>query len=700
MSTVTAPPAGEAPGTAERRSSVALASLLLLAGVLVAISPMLGVVRSADGSEITATVAAGFVAMLPGLLAVLLAVRRPVLGLAATAGAGVIGLVRLLTDLAVVTEADRITRPELFTETSERARPFGTGAGSWVLLAADLLWLAVGVIAAARLAPAVAGSLAPPTDDIFGPPAALPARPDAGPADPPDEGTVVGVALSRSPPGRRALNLPMIAVGFLGAVLLMIGALGIPYQGGYLALRVLPFGSSLTGLVAAALLGFLTAVVVVVAAAGPRAIAGALLAGTAVAAAVPSLTALAAVVGGAPTGLSPVVWCGLAGAAILASAALLTRRTGQRSDTDKSDGAPPPRWMTLGTGALALLSAAALLVAWRSPLLYLDGAAPDETTGGALLPAALPHLVAAVPLAVAGVLALLPPRAPAGRAALTVLWAGSVSAFGQALWVRSLVLSTAGNSGAGDPAGIEHSWTTAPGQWFSTLGTLLAMGAAGLAAMTDLRATQASFEVVDDDTLTAARTARTWPAVGLSVLVLVALAVPVYSDLTGSGPGLLHGYDLDTWAYWAVAIGALIGIWAATLTARRPSAVGWLVASAVVVAQPLVVPEAVRAVPGFGYGAGRWLVLVAVAALLVGAWWFGGQAGRVRRTASPSLVEVRGPAASTSAAGKDERRGVRPLPGRSSPDSRGATGRRSGNAPGSGGVPGTGPGRPAQPKGR
>ena len=101
--------------------------------------------------------------------------------------------------------------------------------------------------------------------------------------------------------------------------------LGTPYSGGYLALRVLPFGSSLTGLLAAALLGFLAAVVVVVAGALPRAIAQALLAGTALAAAVPGMTAVIAVLTGAPTALSPVVWCGLAGAAILALAGLLAR---------------------------------------------------------------------------------------------------------------------------------------------------------------------------------------------------------------------------------------------------------------------------------------------------------------------------------------------------------------------------------------
>ena len=336
-----------------------------------------------------------------------------------------------------------------------------------------------------------------------------------------------------------------------------------------------------------------------------------------------------------------------------AAAALLTRRVRRDTATDDSDGAPPARWMTWGTGALALLSAAALLAASRSPLLYLDGAAPDEISGGALLPAALPHLVAAVPLGVAGVLALLPPLAGSARVALTVVWAGSVYAFGQGLWVRSLVLSTAGAT----TGTTQHSWTTGPGQWLSIIGAVGAIASALLAAVTLRRASQASLDVVDDDSLSASRAARRWPAVGLTVLVLVALAVPAYRDLTGPGPSLLHGYDLDTWGFWSLVTAALIGIWAGALTARAAFAVVWPAAAAVVVVQPLFVPESVRAVPGFGYGAGLWLVLLAGAVLLGAAGWFGALARRVRVEAGISLAGG-GPARSapTAPAGKDGRR--------------------------------------------
>ena len=136
---------------ADRRSALVLSGLLLVAGVLIGLSPLIGVVTAGDGSPTTASVAAAFVAVLPGVVALILATRRSVLGLAATAGAGAIGLIRVFADLAVITETDGVTRPELFVETTDRARPFTVGTGAWLLLAADLLMLVVGVLAASRL---------------------------------------------------------------------------------------------------------------------------------------------------------------------------------------------------------------------------------------------------------------------------------------------------------------------------------------------------------------------------------------------------------------------------------------------------------------------------------------------------------------------------------------------------------------------
>jgi hypothetical protein len=616
---------------ADRRSALLLAGLLLAAGVLAGLSPLLGVVVTADSSPTTAATVAAFVAVLPGILAVVLALRRPLLGLAATAGAGVIGVVRLLTDLAVVTEADRITRPELFAETTDRARPFAAGAGGWLLLAADTLWLVVGVLAAIRTAGLVASATGSRSDDIFGSPVT-----DADQSDPnpetDDDGSAVAAALSEPQPGRRPLNLPMVSVGFVGAVLLMVGALGNPYAGGYLALRVLPFGSSLTGLLAAALLGFLAAVIVVVAGALPRAIAQALLAGTALAAAVPGITAVVAVLTGAPTSLSPVVWCGLAGCVILGLSGLLARRGPSSGAIREPDGAPPQQWLIVGPGVLALLAAGALAGASQTALLYLDGEAPDGVAGAALAPAGPPQLIAAIPLAVAGLLALIRPVAAVGRAGVSVVWAGAVFAFGQALWARSLVLST-----AGDATTNQHSWTAGPGQWLSMLGTVLALGAAVLAVLTTRRVDQASLDVVDDTSLAGSRARRLWPAVALAGAIVVALALPVHTDLTGAAPTLLHGYDLDTWGFWALAIGGVGAVWAAALTRRSAPAATLLVSAAALVAQPLIVPSTVQDVAGYTWSAGLWVGIATVVLLLAAAPYFAVLAGQVRVTAPSPL---------------------------------------------------------------
>ena len=621
-----------APESDQRRAALVLSSLLLVSGVLVGLSPLLGVVITSDSSTTTARVAAAFVGVCPGLLAVVLAVRRPILGLAATAGGGVVGLIRFLTDLAVLTEADKVTRPELFAETTERARPFTAVAGAWLLVAADVLWLTVGILAATRMAAVLSAAAGPRPDDIFAeldPPGH---GPEGGAGD---DGAVVAAALSRPAWGRRPLNLPMVSVGFLGAVLLLVGALGTPYSGGYLELRILPFGSSLTGLVAATLLGFLAAMVVVVAAVLPRSIAQALLAGTAVAAAVPGITAVVAVLTGAPTSLSPVVWWGLAGAAILGAAGLLARSEATLEPTRDRDGAPPRHWLTIGTGVLALLAAAALVGASRSALLYLDGAAPDEIAGGALAPAGPPLLVAAIPLAIAGAIALIRPVAQLGRAAVPVVIAGAVFAFGHALWARSLVLATAGDSSTN-----RHSWTVGPGQWLALVGTMLALAAAVLAVVTSRRAAQACIDVVDDDTLYASRSARRWPAVALVVLIVLALALPVHSDPTGAAPTLLHGYDLDTWGFWALAVGGVGGVWAAALTRRAGPAGAWLVSAAAVVAQPLIIPAAIRSVPGFAWSAGLWAGIVVTVLLLTAAPYFAVLAGRVRSSEPPPLVGI------------------------------------------------------------
>ena len=616
----------------DRRAAFTLGALLLVTGVLVGASPIVGVVTTADSSPTDAATIAAFTAVLPGLLALGLAVRGPALGLAATAGAGLIGMARFFADLSVITETDAVTRPELFYETTDRARPFSGAAGGWLLLAADVLMVLVGVFAAGRLGRAVSEDAGPEPAALFAS-QAIAADPPAGFGDPPPEATDGSVvALSAPPRGRTSVNLPMIAVGFLGAVLLMIGAVETPYSGGYLTLRVLPLGSSVSGVLAAALLPLLAAVAVLVAGVLARPLALALLAGTALAAAVPFLTAVVVVLLGTPTSVSSSVWWGLAGAIVLAGSGLLARRPLTRGADVDGDGRPPPPLMSVAAGVLALLAAAASFAASRTSLLQVNGQPPDDAAAVLLAPAGLPFLVAAVPVAVAGALLLVPQTARVGRAALPVLWAGPVYALAQALWLRSRVVASAENPlNAGLPGEVQRTWSAGPGLWLGVLAVSAAVPAAVLAVITARRIEDASLEVVDDDSLAGSRTIRVWSASGLTVLTLIAFSLPAYSYLGRSRSStLLVGYDLDSWGMWAVA-GAVVGaVWAAALTRRPSAATGHLLAAAAVVIQPLIVPGAVREEAGFTLGAGFFVGAILLIALVAAAPVFAALAARVR----------------------------------------------------------------------
>jgi hypothetical protein len=595
---------GGSPTDGGRSAAVLLASLLLAAGVVIATSPLAGQVVPADGAPVSAFLAAGWVAVLPGLLAVGLALVRPALGLAATAGSGLIGLSRLLGDLAVVTETDRVSRPELFVETTDRARPLVVGAGGWVLLAADALLVVVGVLAARRLAGLLWSGDDLRGDVLFGAPVDRPPVPDAGDGPPPEE-SAVAQAMGGTTMSRRRLNLPMVGTGFAGAVLLLVGSLDVPYTGGYLALRVLPFGTSISGLAAAVVLAVTVSAIVLVAGGLPAAIARALLGGAALAAAVPSLTAVVAVTLGAPTGLSPVVWWALGGAVLVGISGLFAGRG--RPKPPAGDGTAGPRASTVAAAASGLLAAAALAGASQTALLYLDGAPPDEVAGVLLTPASLPLLIAAGPLAAAAVLTLVPAVTAAGRAALLVVWAGAGYALGRAFWATSLVLATSSGSAGGS---ISHTWTVGPGGYLMVLGAVGSVVAAVLAAVAARQAAESSLEVVDDQSLADSRGARRWNALILTALILVSLAMPVYSGLgVSSAPTLISGFDLDTWAFWALAVGALLGVWIGAVTRFPQTATGGLVGAAAVLAQPLVVPDSVRSLPGFALATGFWLLL-------------------------------------------------------------------------------------------
>ncbi|HEY5116997.1 MAG TPA: hypothetical protein VIJ00_15860, partial [Nakamurella sp.] len=300
-------------------------------------------------------------------------------------------------------------------------------------------------------------------------------------------------------------------------------------------------------------------------------------------------------------------------------------------DRSEGDDGPPSPMLTLAAGGLILLAAAASFAASRTALLQVNGAAPDDAAATVLAPAGPRFLVAAFPLAVAGVLLLIPPAARIGRAAAGVVWAAPVYALGQALALRSLVVASADNPLNADlPAEVRRTWTTGAGLWWGVVAVALAVAAAVLAVITARRVEEASLQMVLDDSVMQSRSVRVWTAAGLTVLTVVGCTLPVYSVGLTASSTLFAGYDLDTWGIWAVAVAVTIACWAATVTRRPAVAVGYLVAAAAVAAVPLIVPAAVRDAAGFAWGPGLWVGGALVVALLAAAPVFAADARRVR----------------------------------------------------------------------
>ncbi|GAA2004163.1 hypothetical protein JL107_18305 [Nakamurella flavida] len=732
-------PAVADPGPAGPVTPVALGVGLLVAAVVGAAAPLIGVVGAADGSVVGGTTAAGWIAILPAVLVLVLAGGRRVPALAVAAGAGSFAVVRLVTDLPLVLGPDDLVRPDLFAETSDAARPFTVGAGAFLVLLADLLALVVGVLAARALAAAPMPDAALPGTALPGaalPGTALPdtALPDRALRDgqrPDRSGTAAGghvapgpaagstntsgvrrtspdgagrPAVDRSPidgdgggagpaarfgsgaepmpPLRLAGNAPMIAVGCLGAVVVAAGLLSVPYRGGYLELRLVPAATDLSGVLAAFVALLALAVAVLVAAGVPRAVSAGLLAGAGLAAALPGLIAIVAVTAGAATSLSAAAFLPMVGGALVGASAALNRlrptstytsqpvdlpANGRGDDSvappaggPRADGsspaarATPPRTAERGAagpdggrigsrgsivvGGLLLAAAAGCLLAWRRPILLFDGAAPTPEVADIAAPAAPPFLMAAIVLAVAGVLALLPWTAQAGRTSAGVVWAGALLALTDAGVLLARLIRAAGNTQdplsslmAAVPAEFKHTWSAGPGFWAGVAGVVLAAAAAVLAPVITRRVAEQSLLQVDDASADRSRVIRRGPLAVLVVLIVGAGAFPVWTaDLTRS-TALLRGYEVGTLGVWAVTLAAVGAVLLGGTSLKPVVAAAAPVAAAVVLAQRCLVPAAIRDEAGFATGPGLVAGVVAVVGLLLVAPLFWRAARRVRR---------------------------------------------------------------------
>lgn len=599
--------------------------LLLVAGLLVGVAAVVGVVAAADGGPRGGVPVAAFVAALPGLAALVVGVRRPTAGLALAAAAGWWGLARLLNDLSLVGDPGAVVRPELFAETSTRSQPFGSASGVWLLLLADALWIVAAVLATRAVAPRLLPDR-PTTSSLFGDPGKAEDLPATGP----EAGS-----------GRTRWSVPVVLVGLLGVVLVAVGALDPGYVGGFLDLRALPPGTTLLGVLGLGLAVIVAAGLVLVAAATRRSIAVPLLVGSALAAAVPFLVALVVVVawsGDRVPGLSGSVWWGLAGAVLLGVSGLLAPQD-EGADGDQAAGRttvdPGPSGdgsrFTLLTGVLTLVGGAVSLGAGFTPFLLLDGQEPVGATAEVVAPLAAPFVVASVPLFLAGLLTLAAPTRRAGLVAAGVVWAGPLLAATQALAVRETVLFSAARPVDNGRATTVPTWTDGTGFWLAWLAVLAALAAAVLAATAARRLADAVTQIPDDASVADSRPVRTGAAIGLSVVTVVALSLPVWSTLgTGASSTLLSGYDVETWGHWAVAVAVVVAVITAARTLRADVAIAAPLAAAAVAVQPLLVPAATRGQVGFTWGAGLWLVGALVVLLIASAPVFGAQARRIR----------------------------------------------------------------------
>lgn len=662
-----------------RGPALLVAGLLAASAALTLVAPIVGVVHTNDGSDTAAASGALWVMVIPAVIVGALAFVRPVAAIAAGAGLGLVGASRLFADLSLVLTPGGVARPELWVETTDHALPVTPALGSYLVLAADLVALGAGILAAIRLSALLSfqreSDFAAAPDD----------QPPAGLA------TESGTAIEGRPDFARfdrmdrvvRRNNVMTVLGLVGTLMLTVGALGVPYTGGYLSARFLPPSIGVAGLVGALVLAVIAATAVLVAGTLPRSLALALLGGTAVGGALPLLVAVVAVAS-TPTHLTPTVWIGLAGAAILTLAGFLARvrllnaglreGPGQGADGEPDPVRPPSRVLdlTIGVGALAAggLSIAALLLppinaGGLEDLLFL--------TDGSPVPGSTAFGAAAVPLLAAGVAALVPRLGSAGRGAATLGWAGLVFALTGCLQILGDDgLSTARSLGL---------ISVGSGTWCGIVAAGLAIVIAILAIVSLARASDSTATVDDDDSLGAARSASVPVAAVVAVLAVVSSCLPMFATSGQiSSPTILSGYAVDTWGVWAILLAAAGALIAATLAGRPVLVLGLLIGAALVAAVRLIIPAHVDQAAGFALRPGYVVQAVLVLALAVAGLLIARNASRIVRVPVDTFGAVFLDAAPARGQGSAaDRRPQRDAPGHDPTRSTSTGGRNQGN---------------------
>jgi len=135
----------QTPAAARLRISWALASA---GGLLLAVGPLLGVVKGAEPA-FTSWPLLALLALAPPVVAGVLLFRgRPFVAAGLIAALGVFAVGRLASDLQIAVDAMAVARPELFRPTTLLA--VTPSAGLWLLIAGHVLVIAGGALAAGR----------------------------------------------------------------------------------------------------------------------------------------------------------------------------------------------------------------------------------------------------------------------------------------------------------------------------------------------------------------------------------------------------------------------------------------------------------------------------------------------------------------------------------------------------------------------
>ncbi|AZI58617.1 hypothetical protein EH165_11215 [Nakamurella antarctica] len=569
------------------------AGLLLVGGLLLALTPLLTVMNADDGSSTSPSVGSGWLAAFPAVLVVALsALRRPA-ALPAVVGVGIFGLVRLVTDLGIVFDPAHALRPELYGVRNLSAFPLHPTWAAWIPVVSDVCVLAGGAIAGSVLVE----SLEPPARRLAVA----------------DWGREVGVVAEREPRSRVMPMTPAAFVGVVGATGYLTSTLGVNYAKPLPAVRDGFADIGLWGTVISVVTGLLMVITVMTATALTPALARGLLLGVAAAAATPPLIVIVGSVGPNATA-SGLAYAGLISAVVFAAAGL-SRSTLQPEPTvqdgdveQTSEPKPPTRKQFRALASVTLAAAMACLLAFLLRVAgFDDGRLPEFFD-----PARVAFLPAAVLLAVAAILIWLPSTSRWGRAAVTLAWAPALVAvlFG----LHFVLASTPPALFLGNVFTAETSLKL--GFWCGLAGLLVAIGCAIWAGVLTNAETELSAQIIDVDYESRSVWATPLAAV-ISVLSVVSFAMPVWKYVDTSASALFSsGGRPDTWGMWVSVVAVICAVVFALRAGRRSVTLTLFVAAAAVVLSRLIVAPSItrldqfRVLPGFWVAAALGLVLL------------------------------------------------------------------------------------------